>query len=129
MSFEKGNKYGMRFGSNNQPKNRGRKKVSANIAMLEGLTKEECTRVICNLLQTSRSKINELSADKSTPIYQAVIAKSLSSGEFRSLMELLRFAFGTSLDITTNGKDIKQEQYIIRVVDDGDTNNESISGD
>lgn len=99
MKFEQGNKFGNRFSSTNQPLRAGRKVSTFNTLRKAGLSAEDCKILIQYLLTLSREEITEIAKDKETPIFQGVIAKSLADGNFKALMELLRFTYGSKIEI------------------------------
>lgn len=108
MPFETGHKFGNRFSSTNQPLRVGRKVSTFNTLRKAGLSAEDCKILIQYLLTLSREEIREIAKDKETPIFQGVIAKSLADGNFKALMELLRFTYGSKIEI----EDVTQTKQV-----------------
>lgn len=101
MPFQKGNKIGNRFSSTNQPANRGQngRKFSIIKKSKGDLSAEDCRKRIANILAQTRTQVLELATDTETDIFSAVISKSLAEGDFKALIELLKFTYGTKTEI------------------------------
>ena len=82
--FQQGNKDGIRFSANNQPKNNGRKKsrfkqIAESLDIIgETLSKEDYSKIIACLLTLTASELKELAENKETPIAILVVASAIS---------------------------------------------------
>lgn len=105
-----------RFTSENQPKNNGRKPKLYNIAKKAyGLSYEEYKEMRMYLMQLSKTELEELSKDPSTPMWIVILCRSYikgaAKGDTKTLEETKTDLWGkdivaSKIDITTNGRDI-----------------------
>lgn len=63
------------------------------------MSSDDCRTLISSLLTLSREEINEIAKNKEIHIFQAVIAKALAAGDYKALMEFLKFTYGTKSEI------------------------------
>lgn len=105
---------GKLFSSTYQPERRGRKKSILSKLRDKGMSAEDCKIWIQYLFGLPREEVSRIASDTSTPIFQAVIAKNLSEGSFKALMELLRFTYGNKIEIedVTQTKQVYSHQEI-----------------
>lgn len=105
-----------RFTSENQPKNNGRKPKLYTIAKKAyGLSYEEYKEMRMYLMQLSKTELEELSNDPSTPMWIVILCRSYIKGavkgDTKTLEETKTDLWGkdivaSKIDITTNGRDI-----------------------
>lgn len=121
MGFQKGNKLGKRFSSEYQPaKKDTRPKLYRKFLVYGDMPAHECKAVVQSLMQYPREDLIKIMADTKTPGFVAVTARMIAEGDFKSLLDLMKFTYGTSLDITTNGKDLAPEPITIEVIHSAD---------
>lgn len=117
MAFKEGNNYGKRFSKDYQPaKKDTRNKTFRKFLVYGELSARECKAIIQSMLQMSREELIKIASDPKSPGVIAVTAKMIAEGDFKALLDLLKFVYGTTLDITTNGKDISHEPITIEVI-------------
>ena len=88
MSFEKGNKVGLRFGEG-QPKNKGgRKKKIYSILKKTGYSREEILDVFQELIWSNEAGLNKLLANKKQPIIIEIVTAEIKSDELLFIMKL-----------------------------------------
>ena len=82
--FQQGNKDGIRFSANNQPKNNGRKKsrfkqIAESLDIVgEKLSKEDYSKIIACLLTLTAKELKDLAENEETPIAILVVASAIS---------------------------------------------------
>lgn len=80
-------------------------------------TKDEIKTAISLCTSQDEEGLKKLLKDKSIPMLIRIVArKMLGDGGFEATMKLIENVYGKSLDITSNGKEIKPEPIQIEVI-------------
>ena len=122
MGFQKGNKYGNRFSSTNQPTVTGRKpKIYTQIKDVYSISLEEYRRVIQHLMNCNKDEITALANAKDTPIWIVNLCTALvndtKKGTTYLLTELTDRLYGKPKQITENYNDnTERNQAIVKFV-------------
>lgn len=124
---------GNRFSSTNQPPNRGRKPKLYTIAKKGySISLDEFREVSKYLVQSNKKELERLASDDTAPIWVVNMARALhkdtGAGRMYALSEILDRVFGraaSSVDVTTNGKDITTEPITIEVIHSNLPNDEN----
>lgn len=132
MMFKKGNEFGNRFTSDNQPPNRGRKpsifkyiKEKTGKKVDPEMSKEDYVKVIRHLMESTPEEIERLvkdadgSPNKDTPIWVLNVISAINSdiryGRTSTVEMLFDRVFGKvnqSIDVTSDGKPFGQPRQL-----------------
>lgn len=122
MAFQKGNKYGNRFTSENQPSTSGRKPKLYTIAKKGyNLSHADFIEVVRYIFQCTKGEIEKIEKAEDTPIWVSNICRAIykdtGKGNLYAFKELTDRLYGTaknttSVDLTTNGKDMSAPQLV-----------------
>ena len=112
MRFEKGNQYGRKFSSENQPEKNGRKPKLYNLAKEGyGLGLPEFCEIVQWLMQMPKEELRKISEDRETPIWMVTVCRALykgagdgKMGTLNELAERLWGKAGQKVDITSGGQ-------------------------
>lgn len=121
MKFQKGNKYGNRFSSTNQPK---KKRSNPINAVVKEFTKEneipkvdDVRRMYLSIMTMPKKKIEELYNSEEQPVLVRVVARAiLSKNGFDYIEKMLDRTFGKPILVTENyneNRDIGEGPKII----------------
>ena len=119
MVFQKGNKFGNRFTSTNQPTNGGRKpKVYTQIKDVYTISLEEYRRVVQYLMNCTQNEIDQLRNSPDTPIWIvnlcAALVNDTKKGTTYLLTELTDRLYGKPKQITENfNENVERNKAII----------------
>lgn len=122
MVFQKGNKFGNRFTSTNQPTNGGRKpKVYTQIKDVYTISLEEYRRVVQYLMNCTQNEIDQLRNSPDTPIWIvnlcAALVNDTKKGTTYLLTELTDRLYGKPKQITENyNENTAKNQAIVKFV-------------
>lgn len=82
-------------------------------------TRDDIIRSLFFCVSAGEDNLKKWVGDKNQPMLVRICAKEVLGGKgFEAIGKILDRVVGRTIDVTTNGKDIKQEQLIIEVIDD-----------
>lgn len=119
MVFQKGNKFGNRFTSTNQPKVVGRKpKLYTQLKDVYTISLDEYRRVVQHLMNCTKEEIVVLAQDKDTPMWVVNLCSALindtKKGTTYLLTELTDRLFGKPKQITENhNENVEKNKAIV----------------
>lgn len=125
--FQKGNKHGKRFSSDNQPPNRGRK--PSLYKQLEGIigreisvefSKEDYTKIAQWLLERTKSQLEEIATDSSIPVFVismvSALVMDIRRGNTYTVDRIIDRAFGKA----TQPMDVTLKEQITFIIEQDD---------
>jgi hypothetical protein len=117
---------GKKFSSTYQPRHNGRKPKIYTIAKKENnkLGLEEYKETLMYLINTTTEEKQQLMADPKTPCWIMCVCNALlkdiekgSTYTLQSIIERLFGKAGTSVDVTSKGKEITHEPITVEIID------------
>lgn len=123
MKFQKGNKFGPRFSSTNQPAKCGRKPSVLKKLKAIGLSHDDITAILENLLMADKRKAQELLADPELPLmavgYLSALLSDIKKGHSLTLEAIMDRLDGKAAQKLQAETTIKNAQPPVIIFGDG----------